>query len=249
MRPPTRPLETSLASIHANGTGVRAAVARALATANLAPQEATFRVKRARVDLDRHGDVARAEVSLDIHPPREVRPEDADALRGLVNPDGNHPLAVWLPGDPDRGVAPFYMDILAVSWSRWMEKNEVTLPPGMDQYCPYVGASFLGARAFAAENGKRLPTAAEFRAAWGHAAAPWGDGPDPSCGRVGRPRYDELPEGGMHPPGPGGIFDLGAWLWQWLDDARVAGGGLAAPTLAVQSGDRWPIGIRLVQDA
>ncbi|MCB9778744.1 MAG: SUMF1/EgtB/PvdO family nonheme iron enzyme [Alphaproteobacteria bacterium] len=250
-----------MARIHANGTGVRHAIARALATSNLAPDDATFRVRRGRVDLDRDGDVARAEVTLEILPAAPLGQRDAAELRGLVNPDGAHPLMVWLPGDPDTGVAPFFMDILAVSWSRWLARPGDgaapggTLPPGIDLYAPHVGSDFADARAFAAAEGKRLPTTAELRVAWGPHRLPWGDAPDPSCGRVGRPRYDQLPEGGAHPPGPGGIFDLGAWLWQWVDDGdgvgRVCGGGPWPDdgTAALPVADRWPVGLRLVQDA
>lgn len=238
-----------MAAIHATGAGVRHAIARALATANLAPSDATFRVKRCRVDLDRDGDVARADLSLDLLEPAPVDPAQPDEAWGVVNPDGHHPLMAWLPGSAVAGVDPFYMDILAVSWARWLERNDGTVPPGVDPLCPVVGVELGQARAFAQAEGKRLPTALEFGAAWGPHALPWGEGADPSCGRVGRPRYDKLYEGGMHPPTHSGLFDLGAWLWQWLDDGRVAGGGPAEPSLAVPPDDRWPVGIRLVQDA
>lgn len=243
-----------MASIHANGAGVRHAISRALATANLAPRDAVFRVKRARVDLDRQGDVARAEVSIDVQTARPLTEYSPEELRGLVNPDGEHPLMVWLPGapagdDPDAGVAPFFMDMLAVSWSRWLDRYEGTLPPGFDIFAPVVGPTAAEATAFAVGEAKRLPTLAEFRHAWGTQPLPWGEAPDPSCGRVGRPRYDVLPEGGMHPPTHDGLFDIGAWLWQRLEDGRVAGGGTAADGLAVSEAGLWPVGIRLVQDA
>lgn len=237
-----------MASIHANGAGVRHAIARALATANLAPSDAVFRVKRARVDLDRHGDVTRADVSIEIESPLALSEREPAALRGLVNPDGAHPLMVWLPGDPAAGVPPFFMDILAVSWSRWLERSEGTLPPGIDKYSPVVGVSLEEARQFAARCGKRLPTAGQWRAAWGPGELPWGEVPDPSCGRVGRPRYDVLPEGGMHPPTPDGLFDLGAWLCQWLDDGRVSGCGPAGDGPVRWEPGLWPVGVRLVQE-
>lgn len=239
-----------MAAIHANGAGVRHAIARALATANLAPTDAVFRVKRARVDLDRDGDVARADVSIEVEPARPLADRSPQELRGLVNPDGKHPLMAWLPGDPPAGVAPFFMDILAVSWSRWLERTPgASLPAGVDRYCPVVGVDLPGARAFAATVGKRLPTAAEWRLAWGARDLPWGDTADPICGRVGRPRYDVLPEGGLHPPTPDGIFDLGAWLWQWLDDGRLAGCGPASAGPIAPAAGLWPVGLRLVQDA
>lgn len=239
-----------MAAIHANGAGVRHAIARALATANLAPTDAVFRVKRARVDLDRDGDVARADVSLELEPPLPLSERSPQALRGLVNPDGAHPLMAWFPGDPSAGVAPFFMDILAVSWSRWLERTPTaTLPAGVDRYCPVVGMDLQAGRDFAAVVGKRLPTEAEWRLAWGPHELPWGDAADPSCGRVGRPRYDVLPEGGLHPPTPDGIFDLGGWLWQWLDDGRVAGCGPASDGPARPAAGMWPVGLRLVQTA
>ncbi|MCK6507393.1 SUMF1/EgtB/PvdO family nonheme iron enzyme [Myxococcota bacterium] len=239
-----------MAAIHANGAGVRHAIARALATANLAPSDAVFRVKRARVELDRDGDVARAEVSIELEDARPLAARSPQELRGLVNPDGAHKLMAWLPGDPARGVAPYFMDILAVSWSRWLEQQPAaSLPTGVDRYCPVVGVDLPAARDFAAAVGKRLPTAEEWSLAWGGRELPWGDAPDPICGRVGRPRYDVLPEGGLHPPTPEGIFDLGAWLWQWLDDGRVAGCGPASEGPARPAPGLWPVGVRLVQDA
>lgn len=239
-----------MAAIHANGAGVRHAIARALATANLAPSDAVFRVKRARVELDRDGDVARAEVSIELEQARPLAERSPQELRGLVNPDGAHKLMVWLPGDPAAGVAPSFVDILAVSWSRWIEQHPAAaLPTGVDRYCPVVGVDLQAARAFAAAVGKRLPTAAEWRLAWGGRELPWGDAADPICGRVGRPRYDVLPEGGMHPPTPEGLFDLGGWLWQWLEDGRVAGGGPAGEGPALPAPGLWPLGLRLVQDA
>lgn len=238
-----------MASIHANGHGVRHAVARAVATANLAPSEAVFRVKRARVDLDRDGRVARAEISIEREEPRPLAERSPAELQGLVNPDGAHPLMVWLPGDPAAGVAPFFMDILAVSWNRWLERNEGTLPPGIDRFCPVTVLDHAAATAFAAEVGKALPSLGQWRAAWGPSSLPWGEVPDPSSGRVGRPRYDELPEGGLHPPGPSGLFDLGAWLWQWLDDGRLVGGGPASTWPQAAEPRPWPVGVRLVSPA
>lgn len=238
-----------MASIHANGHGVRHAVARAVATANLEPSEAVFRVKRARVDLDREGRVARAEVSIEIEVARPLSEWSPAERVGLVNPDGAHPLMVWLPGDPAAGVEPFFMDILAVSWNRWLKRNEGTLPPGIDLFCPVTVADHAAAQAFAAAQGKQLPTLGQWRAAWGRAELPWGEVPDPSCGRVGRPRYDELPEGGLHPPGPGGLFDLGGWLWQWLDDGRLVGGGAASQWPVEGEPRQWPVGVRLVSPA
>jgi len=238
-----------MASIHANGAGVRHAIARALATANLSPHDAIFRLKRARIDLDSAGDVARADVSIELEPALPIAERRPESLRGLVNADGAHSLMAWLPGDPRTGTAPFFMDILAVSWSRWREQHDVPQPGNIDRYCPYLGASLEEARAFARAEGKRLPTAAEIRVAWGPHPLPWGEGADPSCGRVGRPRYDVVPEGGLHPPNPDGIFDLGAWLWQWLEDGTVAGGGPLGEEGGAPAEGRWPIGIRLVKDA
>jgi len=249
-----------LATINSNGIGVRHAIARALATANLAPSDAVFRVRRARVDLDRQGGVARAEASIELAPALPLDQRSPEDLHGLVNPDGQHPLMVWLPGDPSRKLSPFFMDILAVSWSRWLACNEGTLPPGCDSFAPVIGQSLTEARQFAATKSKRLPRLEEFRAAWGPQPLPWGEAPDPSCGQVGRPRYDILPEGGLHPPTHSGLFDLGVWLWQRLDDGRIAGGRSAADGLAAAEAElnpdapssklgHWPIGFRLVQDA
>ena len=94
-------------TIHATGTGVRHALARALATANLSPAEATFRIAAARVSLDERRRVSRGELTVDLHEPRPVGDWSPTELVGLVNPDGDHPLMVRLPPRESMvGVAP-----------------------------------------------------------------------------------------------------------------------------------------------
>lgn len=231
--------------IHAVGVGVRHAVARALATANRPPGEATFRVVAARVELDGRRRVLRAEAQVQVESPRPVGAWSPEALRGLVNPDGEHPLMVRVPAD-----RPFFIDALPVTWARWLRRVEDTLPPFTDPQCPRVGVSWEEASDFARRLGKRLPTVAELRQAWGPARFPWGPEPDPARGRVGAPRFGELPEVGLHPPSPLGLLDLGAWLWHWTAEGTVSGGAEdREPAFDRPRADLAPVGFRMVQTA
>lgn len=231
--------------IHAVGVGVRHAVARALATANRSPAEATFRVVSARVDLDGRRRVLRAEALVEIEAPRPVGDWSPGALRGLVNPDGEHALMVRVPAP-----RPFFIDALPVTWDRWLRRVDDTLPPRMDRMSPRVGVTWAQASDFSHRLGKRLPTVAELRQAWGAARFPWGDSPDPARGRVGAPRFGELPEVGLHPPSPLGLLDLGAWLWHWTAEGTVSGGAEdREPAFDRPADDRAPVGFRMVQTA
>ncbi len=187
----------------------------------------------------------RAEVTLHLERARPVGEWPADRLVGLVNPDGEHPLMVRVPAE-----RPFFLDVLPVTWSRWLRRREGTVPPGVDPLCPRTGVTPAQARAFAEDCGKRLPTEEELRAAWGPRRFPWGDAPDPRLGRSGPPRYDRLPEVGEHPPNRLGLWDLGAWLWQITATDTLFGGRRdGAPEFGVP----WdpalePVGFRLAQD-
>ena len=231
--------------IHAVGVSTRHAVARALSTVNLSPAEATFRVVHARVDLDGRRRVLRAEAQVVVEAARPVGDRDPDALRGLVNPDGEHPLMVRIAAD-----RPFFLDVMPVTWGRWLHRREGTLPPQLDPFCPRVGVSHADAIDFARGLGKRLPTVAELRAAWGPQRHPWGPEPDPQRGRLGAPRFGELPEVGLHPPSPLGLLDLGAWLWQWTLEGTVSGGAIdREPAFDRPVTDLAPVGFRMAQTA
>ena len=235
-----------MGTINAAGLGVRHAVSRALATANLKPADATFRIYSARLDVTRAGQVSQASVTVSVHRPRPVGDWAPEKLVGMVNPDGEHPLMVRIPAE-----RPFFLDLFPVSWERWLRRVEDTLPPGTELRCPRVGVSLERARSFAAGLGKRLPTSSEFRMAWGDGRYPWGDKAAPLLGRLGEPRFDELPEVGFYPPNRSGLFDLGCWLWQWTRDGRLSGGMTdRGPGLGLEPDeDRLrPIGFRLAQD-
>ena len=239
-----------MSTTQATGVSIRHAISRALATANLTPREATYRVLTARARVDGRGNVARGEVSLRIQRPESLAALPPQEWVGWVNPDGQHPLMALAPSGRTHEERPVlaYMDIYPVTWDAWLRVMEDVLPDRVDALCPVTGVSHEQAAAYAQAMGARLPSSAEFSAAWGDEPYPWGHRPVPSLGRVGRPRFDQLPSVGAHPPGPFGHFELGAWLWQWLDDGTIAGGaderdpgfGLSADP------ERGPVGFRCV---
>ena len=233
-------------TISAVGVGVRHAVARALATANLAPADATFRVESTQVTVDGRQRLVRAEATVTIEAPRPIGDRSPRDLRGLVNPDGAHPLMVRIAAP-----RPFFLDVIPVTWDRWLRRvDDDTLPPFVDPMCPRVAVDHGDASRFATRVGKRLPTVRELKAAWGTATWPWGDHRDPRRGRVGPPRFDEIPEVGLHPPTYFGLYDLGGWLWQWTAEGTLFGGledrrpGASCPPHP----SRRPVGFRLAQD-
>jgi hypothetical protein len=237
--------------ISAIGIGVRHAVARALATGNLAMADATFRVRKAHVRLDDRRRVVRGEATLEILRPSALRDWSKEDIVGVVNPDGEHPLMSYIA--PDGADAPrhgFFLDVFPVTWDRWLRQVDDNLPD-VDPLCPRTDIDHSVAVDFATTLGKRLPTSIELRLAWGPYRFPWGDTADPELGRVGRPRFDVLPEVGLHPPNAFGTFDLGAWLWQWTAEGLVFGGALDEDIGTAQEAgtNLVPLGMRLAQDA
>lgn len=229
-----------MSPITAVGIHVRHAIARALATVNRTPAEATWRLLYARVARDTRGRVTQGEVTLRVEPPRDLAAWN-EGLIGLVNPDGLHPLMAAVP--ERKGLL---MDVFPVTWDRWLRHHpDRTVPPDLDPWCPRTGLSHADALAYARSVGKRLPDADEFRAAWGRDRFPWGAAPDPAQGRDAAPRFGELPEVGMHPPGRAGFFDLGAWLHHWTAEGLVLGG---LPGLVAAEPGAEPLGFRCVQD-
>lgn len=225
--------------ISAVGVHVRHAIARALATVNRSPGEATWRLLAARVTLDARGRVREGEVTLNVEPARDAR--DGADLAGLVNPDGEHPLMVVVPGVPG-----LLMDIFPVTWDRWLRLHPGhAILPAPDPWCPRTGLSLGEAMAYARAVGKRLPTGDELRAAWGREAFPWGPRPDPQLGRAAAARFGELPEVGMYPPDRAGQFDLGAWLHHHTADGLLLGG---LPGLVAAPADASPVGFRCAQE-
>ena len=224
------------------GVTVRHAITRALATANLAPNEATWKMQGARAWARSDGSIGRAEVTLQIAPPRPLAAWEHHELDGWVNPDGEHPNMCLV-----RLADPLFVDVLPVTWDRWLTQVDDRLPDRGVPLCPRTGMSFEQAQDFAQRTDRRLPTTEEFRSLWGPERYPWGDRRDPAMGRHESPRYGTLYEVAQHPP-TRGLFDLGAWLWQWMADGTVSGGLLrGAPAFGVACGPE-PVGLRCVAD-
>lgn len=220
--------------IHASALSVRHAIARALATHNRRPSEATWRVVHARVSVDGQGRVVRADVSLGVEPP--VPSLEDPRASGLVNPTGRHPLTACVPGTSTL------LDIYPVSWERWLRLRPGVLPPDVDPMQLRAGVELTMARALAAGAGQRLPHAAELRAAWGAGAFPWGESPDPARGLAAPPRWGQVLEIGLFPPNVHGFFDLGCGAWMWTEEGEIVGGGAGMCVGEVSAG---PCGLRL----
>jgi hypothetical protein len=223
--------------VHAAGFHVRDALARALATTNQSPGEATFRVLSARAHLDARGRVASAEVTVRVERPRDA---GGDPPPGLINPDGLHPLMAGVPGRPGR-----LMDVFPVTVDRWARHGPGGAPQAVDPWCPQIGVTLAAAATWASAAGKSLPDAEDLRAAWGRARYPWGDRPDDTRGHAAPHRFGVLAEVGWYPPSDAGFFDLGAWLHQWTADGDLLGG---APGLASAPPGSEPCGFRCVQE-
>ncbi len=224
------------------GVTVRHAIARALATANLAPAEATYRVLSARAWPRRDGSVGRANVTLQMREAQPIHRWEARDLEGWVNPDGEHPNMVLVPlADP------LFVDIFPVTWDRWLQHTDEWLPEHIDTLVPRSGLEHAQALDFAARLDRRLPTTEEFKALWGPERFPWGKIPDPGLGYPRSPRFGQLHEVGAHPP-TRGLYDLGAWLWHFMADGSVSGGvkdGQPSFGVALQEA---PVGFRCVCD-
>ena len=230
-------------NVSSTGVTVRHAVSRALATANLAPREATYKVLSARAWTRSDRSVGRAEVFLSIGKPRPLHTWELHEVEGWVNPDGQHPLMTLI-----RLADPLFVDVVPVTWDRWLEHRSDRLPDRVDPFCPVTGIDHAQATAFAAEVGRRLPTADEFEAIWGAGRFPWGEQKDPKLGRHEPPRFGELHEVGAHPP-VRGLCDVGAWLWHHVADGGHAGAlHKGRPGFGVDPVE-GPVGFRCVLDA
>ncbi len=228
---------------NATGVNVCHAIARALATANLSPSQATYRVETARVWLASHGEVSRGAVTLLIRKPRPLTRWEPHELEGWVNPDGDHPGMVLVRLDD-----PIFVDSLPVTWGRW-DGPAGEMPRRSSPDHPRLQVPHAEAMAWVDKQGRRIPTRAEFKGLWGTARFPWGDRAEPGQGRVGPIRYKKPHEVGLY-PSHRGLFDLGAWLWHWLDDGTVAGGvAETEPVFGIPpSSILTPIGFRTVAD-
>jgi len=231
-----------MATTHAMGINTRHAVSRALATANLSPSDATYRVLASRVWLNARGEVARGEVTVSIRKPRPLTDWEPHELGSWVNPDGEHPEMVFA-----RLADPIFVDVYPVTWGRWLADNpSEALPDGVDQYHP-LNLSAEDAAAYAASLGRRLPRSGEFLRLWGRTRYPWGDDGAPDRGLNAPPRYGAAAEVGLYPP-IGGLHDLGAWLWQRLADGGAAGVVEGMRPRVSEPGGEALVGFRLVAD-
>jgi len=227
------------------GFNTRHAVSRALATANLGFRDATFKVLAARVWLNGQRQVARGEVTVSIRKPRPLGDCEGHEIDGWVNPDGEHPEMVLFRRLPE----PLFVSAFPVTWERWLADNpHEHLPEGRDVFHPRTGLSHSEAASYAASRGMRLPRSQEFLGIWGRRRFPWGDDAEAARGAAAPPRYGGLFEVGLHPP-VGSLFDLGAWLWQWLADGDAAGRVRGPRPVVARPPLDGPVGLRLVADA
>ncbi|MBM4367432.1 MAG: SUMF1/EgtB/PvdO family nonheme iron enzyme [Deltaproteobacteria bacterium] len=224
--------------VHSSAISVRHAIARALATHNRSPADATWRVLSARAAVDARGRVTRADVTIRVEEPVAALADSR--ARGLVNPTGQHPLMAMVPGRSD-----VLLDVLPVSFDRWLRVKPGSLPGDIDPWTARTGIEHAEASAWARAAGKRLPTVAEFRAAWGTGRFPWGEQADPSQGIAAPLRYGEVPEVALLPPNKHGFFDLGCAIWHWTDDGQLLGG---EPGLVAGGPGAAPCGLRCAQE-
>lgn len=199
----------------------------------------------ARVTLSSSGQVRRAEVTLDIRKPRPITSLEPHEMSGWVNPDGEHPMMTLVRLDN-----PIFADIHPVTWNNWLAVFEKELlPDAIDPFCPRTDPDLDLALFYAQTQGKRLPTAEELRGLWGSEAWPWGASQDASKGRVRPPRFDVLPEVGLHPPCRG-MFDLGAWLWHMDANGRLSCGVVDDEVVfdTPRGSELRPVGFRCVAD-
>jgi len=231
-----------VATTHAMGINTRHAVSRALATANLSPSDATYKVLASRVWLNARREVARGEVTVSIRKPKPLTEWEPHELSCWVNPDGEHPEMVFA-----RLADPIFVDIYPVTRERWLRDHpNDALPDGADLYHPRA-LSPEEAADYAARLGRRLPRADEFLRLWGRTRFPWGDDTAADRGMSAVPRFGAVYEVGLYPP-IGGLHDLGAWLWQRLSDGGAAGVVEGRrPRVSEPVGDAL-VGVRLVAD-
>jgi formylglycine-generating enzyme required for sulfatase activity len=98
---------------------------------------------------------------------------------------------------------------------------------GFDDH-PVVLVTRADAEAYCAWAGARLPTGAEWRAAAGEAAWPWGDSFDSARCNCVEAGWGCTTPVTAHPDGaaPCGALDLAGNVWEWVSDERADGWGV-----------------------
>ena len=92
---------------------------------------------------------------------------------------------------------------------------------------PVVSISWFAARAFAAWQGKRLPTTAEWERAAAVGIVSEDGSTEPGFSQAalawfGRPMASPLPAAGLGRPNLHGVRDLLSLVWEWVDDFNTA---------------------------
>lgn len=172
----------------------------------------------------------------------------------VLIPEGTYAPILRSPGEPERVTVPaFQLDARPVTnaeflafvqaqpkWRRsavpalfadagylghWA--GDLELGPLAPPDAPVVRVSWFAARAYAAAQGKRLPTTAE----WERAAAVGFHGPDAATepgfmaavlAWFARPTPETLPAAGSGRPNFHGVRDLLGLVWEWVDDFNTA---------------------------
>jgi formylglycine-generating enzyme required for sulfatase activity len=115
----------------------------------------------------------------------------------------------------------------------------------MDPNMPATAVTFLKARAYCRDRGKRLPTSEEWQLACrglqGTEYA-YGNSFDPTKARSGRRIWTDGPKAvGAFEPNALGLFDMSGNVWEWVDDGEAEG----APRSVY--GGSWVDGPRLTR--
>jgi formylglycine-generating enzyme len=169
-------------------------------------------------------------------------------------PAGDYAPVLRSKDEPERiAVAPFQLDVRPVTNAeflafvranpRWQRSRvsplfadagylahwagDLELGPDAPTDSPVVRVSWFAARAFAASQGKRLPTTAE----WERAAAAGFVSENGASERdfsrlvlawLSQPTPSPLPSAGLGQPNVHGVRDLLGLVWEWVDDFNTA---------------------------
>ena len=172
----------------------------------------------------------------------QVRIQALRALGQLGTPAAQAPqrqarYEVFIPSGTET--VDFFMDrwpVTNADYERFLQDHPEIRPPvhwgkrqppeGLADH-PVVNLSWHAVVAYADWAGKRLPTAAEWSAACGECAYPWGDDFHPGRGNTRESGVDGTTPVGIYSPegdSPLGVADLAGNIWEWLSDTAGAQG-------------------------